>query len=120
LIGEDVQHRFFEGGIRGMSMIFPAAIGQIYFDATSEWLAPVHPNGGIPKIGPGFAIPGAKLHDVDFITARGDEAGAEFSCEPTRLDFQLRGYAPGRKQSAFSDSRGGAHLRVTIGEQHRI
>src|SRR5207244_11680998 len=88
-VDENVEHSFFERGIHRVTVQVPVPIDQIDFDAAAQWFAPIHANGGITKIGPGFAVPGAELDDVDLVTGGGNEISAKLAREPARLEFEL-------------------------------
>ena len=66
-------------------MGFPTAIANVDLDAAANWIAAIYPNRRVTKVGSGFAIPGAELDDVDFLSGIGDKMFAEISGEPARL-----------------------------------
>ena len=80
-----MEDRIVEGRVSGMSVRLPTAIGEIEFDRAPERIAAVDANGGIGKIGSGFAVPGAELDDLDFVAAHGRETSPEIAGEPARL-----------------------------------
>ncbi len=51
-----------------MTVYFPAVIAHIKLDAAANRIAAIDSNRSVAKIGPSFAIPGAKLDDVDLVT----------------------------------------------------
>ena len=73
-----------------MTVSFPTAIQQIDLDTTANWITAVYPNCSIAKIWAGFAVPRAKLNNIDLVTGGGNEMSAEISSKPTRLQLQLR------------------------------
>ena len=72
-VHEDMQDRVFERGIGRVSVRLPISIGQIELDAAGLRFAAIDADGGAVKIGTGFAIPGAELHDFDFSSRRRSE-----------------------------------------------
>src|SRR5262249_21168575 len=89
-LDKHVEHGLFKCQIGRMAVRFPVAIKQIDLDATTDWIFAIDANCGIAKIGPGLAVPNAKLDDVDLIARSADKMFPEISCEPARLQFQLR------------------------------
>jgi hypothetical protein len=69
LLDENVQDGFFKCRIGRMTVCFPAAIADIEFDATTNWITAVYSNCSIAKIRSGFAIPNAELDNVDFFSS---------------------------------------------------
>jgi len=67
-LNENVQHSLFECWIGGVTVYFPAVIAHIKLDAAANRIAAIDSNRSVAKIGPSFAIPGAKLDDVDLVT----------------------------------------------------
>jgi len=86
-IDKNVKDRFFERGIDGVTMQIPVPIDQIDFDAAAQRFAAIHPNRGVAKIGSGFAVPGAKLDNVDLVAARADEILPKLAGEPACLEL---------------------------------
>ena len=68
-----------------MTMGFPTAIANVELDAAPNRPAAVYTDRRVPKVGSGFAVPGAELDDVDFLSGSGNKMFAEISGEPARL-----------------------------------
>ena len=118
LMNEDVQDRVVEGRVRGVSVRFPAAIGQVELNGAADRIARVKPDDSVGEIRTGGAIPSAKLNDLNVIAGDGTESSAEVAGKPAGLQFQFAGSALRRKERAFVDARGIAQLGITIGKQH--
>ena len=86
-IDKNVKDRFFERGIDGVTMQIPVPIDQIDFDAAAQRFAAIHPNRGVAKIGSGFAVPDAKLDNVDLVAGRADEILPKLAGEPACLEL---------------------------------
>ena len=85
LLDEDVKNSVVERRVRGMAVRFPTPIREIELDRATNWIAAVEANRCIGKIGTGFAVPGAELDDLDFVSSDGSKAATEIAGEPTRL-----------------------------------
>ena len=118
LMNEDVQNRVVEGGVGGVAVRFPTAIGQVELDRAADRVAGIEPDDGVGEIRSGGAIPGAELNDLDVIAGDGMELSSEIAGKPARLQFQFARGALRRKERAFVDTRGIAQLGITIGKQH--
>jgi len=85
-------------------MQIPVPIDQIDFDAAAQRFAAIHPNRGVAKIGAGFAVPGAKLDNVDLVAGRADEIVPEFAGEPACLELKLVWRPKRKKKRAVVDA----------------
>src|SRR4029077_943757 len=113
-LDENVKHGCFERRIDGVPMCFPTAITQIDLYATANRLAPAYPNCSITKIRTSFAVPGAKLDDLDFVSGSAHEMFTEIASKPARLQLQL-GWNPRRdEQRALMHASDIAHLPVPL------
>ena len=117
---ENVQHRFVEGGIGGVAVRLPILVGEIELDAAAQNFSAIDPDCGVGKIGAGFAIPGAELHDLDLFARRAGERPPEIAREPARLQLQLGEIARLRKERALANFRRGEKLCVTLGTGHLL
>ena len=80
-----MQDRVIESGVGGVSVRFPAAIGQVEFNRAANRLTGVESDDGVGKVWSGRAIPSAKLDDLNFVAGNGMELSAEIAGEPPRL-----------------------------------
>src|SRR5205085_10760715 len=115
LVRENMESYVVEYGICGMTMSFPASIGEIELDCAAKRFAAIDSDSGVGKIMPFFAVPGAELDDLDLVFGDGSEMPAEIAGEPARLQFELRRRAKGGKERAFLDTGGIAKLGVAAG-----
>jgi len=69
-------------------------------------LAAVYANSSVTKIGPGFAVPGAELDDVDLVTGRADKIFSKIAGKPARLQLEFVRCAQRKKKRAFVDTSG--------------
>src|SRR4030095_8429581 len=89
-LDKHVQHGLVKRWIGRMTVHLPVAIQKIDLDATAHGVTAVDPNRSITKVRSSFAIPCAKLNDLDFISSGADETFAEISGKPASLQLQLR------------------------------
>ena len=101
-----MEDRVIEGWVRGMTVRFPTAIGQVEFDGAADGVAAVEPDDGIGKIRTGLAVPGSELDDLNFVAGDGTKLATEIAGEPARLQFQFAGRALCGKECAFVDAGG--------------
>src|SRR4029077_8922852 len=72
-LDKNVEHGCVEGWIDRVTMCFPAAVKQIYLDAAPNHLTVIYPNCSIAKIRTSFAVPGAELDDINFVSGSADK-----------------------------------------------
>src|SRR5437879_102252 len=113
-VAENMQHSVFEGWIGGVTVRLPISIGEIELDVATNWFAPVQADSRVAEIRSRFAIPNAKLDDVDLVSVGRDKLFSKISGKPARLQFELARNSLRRKQRPLTHARGHAHLRVPI------
>ena len=80
-----MQHSVFEGGIDCVTVRLPISIAEIELDVAANRFAPVQADGSVAEIWSRFAIPNAKLNDVDLVSVGREKLFSEVSGEPARL-----------------------------------
>src|SRR5437879_6796049 len=113
-VDEDMQHGVFEGGIGGVTVRLPISLGEIELDVAANWFAPVQADGRVAEIRSRFAIPNAKLDDVDLVSVGRGKLFSKISGKPARLQSEFARNSLRRKQRPLTHTRGHAHLRVPI------
>ena len=68
-----MQYGLIEGRIGRVSVGFPVLVDQIELDVATLDFAAIDPDGGVGKIGAGFAIPDAELYDLNLLTRHAGE-----------------------------------------------
>src|SRR5207245_10732686 len=84
-VDENMQHGVFEGGIGRVTVRLPISIGEIEFDVAANWFAPVQADGRVAEIRSGFAIPNAKLGDVDLVSVGRGKLASRILATPALL-----------------------------------
>lgn len=84
-----MQNRFVESRVRGVTVPFPIAIGQVEFDCAAARIFFVEGDRGIDEIRAGFAVPGAELNNTDALARNGLEVATEIAGKPPGLQLKL-------------------------------
>ena len=103
-----------------MAVRFPILIGEIELDAAALDFTAADPNRRVGKIGTGFAVPRAELHDLDLLAGGGGKGSPEIAGKPARLQFQLAEIAREGKERTLANFRRREELRVTLGAGHDV
>ena len=105
-LDKHVQHSLVKSWIGRMAVRFPTAIQKIDLDTTANWIAAVYPNCTIAKVWSRFAVPRAKLDNVDRVAGGANEVSAEISRKPAGLQLELRWNPRRNEQRSFANTIG--------------
>ncbi len=112
---KDVQDGVFKRRIDRVPMGLPVSIRKVELDAAADAVAVINANRRAVKIRPSFAIPGPKLHDLDFMAADRAEVLPEIPGKPARLQLEFVWIARLGEECALPHTAALAQLCVTFG-----